>query len=93
MGKFCKFVIGLLFFFYLIALGIFAVLKWGLFGVTTDPLAGLFLAPMGLPWNVLVDVESLNLRILIGVLSPMINLAIVYLLCRAFRRPKHTGVD
>jgi hypothetical protein len=40
---------------YLAALAIFAIGTFGLFGQPQDPLAGVFLVPLGWPWNRLVD--------------------------------------
>lgn len=38
---------------YIFALCIFAVGTWGLLGADRDPLAGVFLIPLGLPWTLL----------------------------------------
>ncbi|WP_338501883.1 hypothetical protein V6R86_02770 [Sphingomonas kaistensis] len=40
---------------YLVALGLFAISFWGLLGQSEDPLGGVFLLPLGLPWNLMLD--------------------------------------
>ena len=40
---------------YLAALFLFVVGSFGLFGSDSGPLAGVFLVPLGLPWNGFVD--------------------------------------
>ena len=40
---------------YLVALGLFSVGTLGLLGSKRDPLFGVFLMPLGLPWNLLLD--------------------------------------
>ena len=49
----------------------------GLFGQEQDPLAGVFLMPLGLPWNILGDRLGLG-GPLLGILAPAINAAILY---------------
>ncbi|MCB2066161.1 MAG: hypothetical protein KDE15_05920 [Erythrobacter sp.] len=63
---------------YALALALLAVGTYGLFGQERDPLSGVFLIPLGLPWNLLLD------RVL-GVASPataigapLVNAAILY---------------
>jgi hypothetical protein len=40
---------------YALALAVFLTGQFGLFGVARDPLAGVFLLPLGLPWNLFID--------------------------------------
>lgn len=62
---------------YAVALALFLIGTFGLFGQESDPLAGVFLMPLGLPWNILGDRLGLAGPAL-GALSPAINLAILY---------------
>ncbi|PYG26269.1 hypothetical protein C8N36_12612 [Pelagimonas varians] len=41
---------------YIVALALFLVGTFGLFGAARDPLSGIFLIPLGWPWNFLTDV-------------------------------------
>ncbi len=67
---------------YLIALALLAVGTHGFFGQEKDPLAGVFLVPLGLPWNLWMDGLPEPLLPLGAILSPLINLAILVLACR-----------
>lgn len=62
---------------YVAAVLLFLIGTFGWFGQETDPLSGVFLIPLGLPWNLIADKIGLS-GVLVGVLSPLINLAIVY---------------
>lgn len=65
------------------ALGVFAVGHYGLFGVERDPLAGVFLAPLGWPWNLWLDRLPEALWIPAAVAAPVLNLLLLVALCRA----------
>jgi hypothetical protein len=65
---------------YLIALAIFAVGTFGLFGAARDPLSGVFLLPLGLPWSRLLDGVAQSGGPWVAILSPIINLAIMAVL-------------
>jgi hypothetical protein len=71
---------------YLIALALFVIGNYGLFGSTSGPLAGIFLVPLGVPWIFMLDHVSENLRPWVGALAPSLNLALLLLLCRTLRR-------
>ncbi len=67
---------------FLVALGIFASNMLGLFGQSPDPLAGIYLLPFGLPWN-LLGIESPDpFPLIIGLGAPLLNLAILWGLWR-----------
>jgi hypothetical protein len=68
---------------WLLALALFA---FGLFGSEPDPLAGVFLIPLGLPWNRLLGGVSENLLPWVGALAPGINLALLAWLARRLNR-------
>lgn len=69
---------------YLLALGLLAVGTFGLFGQEPDPLAGVFVVPLGLPWNRLAMGAPEALLPWIGALAPLVNLGILAALCRWF---------
>ena len=68
---------------YALALLLLLVGTFGLFGSPRDPLAGVFLVPLGLPWSRLVDAFPEPLWPWLAAAAPTVNLAIILLLCRA----------
>ena len=62
---------------YGIALLLMVIGTFGWFGQEKDPLSGVFLLPLGLPWNILADRIGLGVPIL-AILAPAINAAILY---------------
>lgn len=77
---------------YLVALALFAIGTLGLFGSPRGPLAGVFLMPLGLPWNRLVDLAPERAWPWLAALSPALNLILLGLLCRLLRR-RRSGSD
>ena len=73
---------------YALAAGLFIVGTFGLFGSPSGPLAGIFLVPLGWPWNRMIDVFPEPLWPPLAVLAPAVNLVILVLICRlgAFKR-------
>jgi hypothetical protein len=69
---------------YLGALGLFLVGTVGLFGSEPTPLAGVFLVPLGLPWTRFVDAFPEPLWPWLGAAAPLVNIALLYGLQRAF---------
>jgi len=67
------------------ALVLLAIGTFGWFGQERDPLSGVFLVPLGMPWNLLFEVPE-GARLLWGVLAPGVNLSILVLLCRFLPR-------
>lgn len=63
---------------YLAALALFLIGTYGLFGQERDPLSGVFLMPLGLPWNLLLDRAFGLSGPLIPILTPAINAAILF---------------
>ncbi|MEQ7874159.1 hypothetical protein ABDK56_09180 [Sphingomonas sp. ASV193] len=70
---------------YLVAVALFAVSAFGLFGQPRDPLGAIFLLPLGLPWT-LVAARLETPPALLVVALPLINLAILYWLWKGRRR-------
>lgn len=64
---------------YALALFLLSVGTFGWFAQEKDPLSGVFLMPLGLPWNMLADRLGFG-GWLTAVLAPAINAAILYLL-------------
>jgi hypothetical protein len=70
---------------YLAALILFSIGLFGLFGAEQDPLAGVFLIPLGLPWNFLADALPAPVQPAAAVLAPLINLFILRFAARVMR--------
>lgn len=62
---------------YAVALFLLAVGTFGWFGQEKDPLSGVFLMPLGLPWTIIADRLGFG-GWLTAVLAPAINAAILY---------------
>lgn len=71
---------------YLAALALFVIGTFGLFGSPKDPLAGIFFVPLGLPWIRMLDGVSATLRPWLAMATPLLNLGVLWLLCRLLRR-------
>ena len=63
---------------YAIALALLAIGTFGWFGQEKDPLSGVFLLPLGLPWNLLLDRVLGIDGPLVAILSPAVNAGILY---------------
>lgn len=83
----CRWVLAALALAWLFSLGIFAAGTYGWFGVEKDPLSSVFLVILGMPWVLLPFDEVVGeARLpLVGILAPLVNLGIVWMLCRLFR--------
>ena len=81
----CRVLTGLFGLLYLGALALLAIGTFGLFGAERDPLAGVFLVPLGLPWNLIPLSEAGGVLLLVGLGAPLINLGILVLICRVVR--------
>jgi len=66
---------------YVLALALFVIGTFGLFGSESGPLAGVFLAPLGLPWNMMLDVFPDAALPWLGAAAPLLNLGIIYAAC------------
>jgi hypothetical protein len=62
---------------YATAVVLFLIGTLGWFGQERDPLSGVFLMPLGLPWNLIGDRLGLASAAL-GLLSPAVNLGILF---------------
>ncbi len=87
-GRFCRWFAAGFAVLYAIAISLFAIGTYGLFGSERDPLAGVFLIPMVVPRVYLLDFAFLpeSARPWLGMLAPLLNLALIVPVCRQFRR-------
>ncbi len=88
----CRWVFRVFVALYFVALALLLIGTFGLFGQERDPLAGVFLMPLGMPWNLWLDGLP-EWGLLFGaVLAPLVNLTILWIMCRYFasrrRRPE-----
>ena len=84
----CRYVVWLFAIPYAGALALLAIGTFGLSGNARDPLAGIFLVPLGMPWNGLVDLAPEALWPWLAAGAPALNLAILWGACRWLRRRK-----
>lgn len=68
--------------FYFVALALFLIGTFGLFGQVRDPLSGVFLMPLGLPWVLWLDGFPEPLLPWLAAMAPLLNLAVMSLFCR-----------
>ena len=61
---------------YLLALALWLAGTYGWFGQEQDPLSGVFLLPLGLPWNLLADRAGFAGAAVMAA-APLINAAIL----------------
>ena len=86
----CRWVVRIFGILYLTALALLLIGTFGLFGQERDPLAGVFLMPLGLPWVPWLDgFPEVGLPWLAG-MAPLLNLAILTFLCRRLAGGKAT---
>jgi len=78
----CRIAIRIFAAFYLLALALLLVGTYGLFGAEQDPLAGIFLLPLGLPWTLVTGRLPEALMPYGAALAPALNLVVLVLICR-----------
>jgi hypothetical protein len=84
--KLCTVALVILGLLYLTALALFAIGTFGLFGSPKGPMAGIFLVPLGLPWIKMLDGVLATLRPWLAMATPLVNLCMLWVLCRLLRR-------
>lgn len=84
MQAFCRIVTWAFLGLYVLALLLFLVGTFGWFGSPQGPLAGVFLAPLGLPWNLLLDPVPEAIRPWLAATAPLLNFTILKALCARF---------
>ena len=67
---------------YLLALGLFLVGTFGLFGSERGPLAAVYVVLLGLPWVRLLDGVAQGALHWLAALAPLLNLALIAAVCR-----------
>ncbi|MCU4652128.1 hypothetical protein N8I71_04760 [Roseibacterium sp. SDUM158016] len=88
--RLCRIAVILVALLYLAALFLFFVGAFGWFGQERTPLAGVFLVPLGLPWNLWLDGLAETVRPWLAALTPLLNIAILAALCTWLRPSKLT---
>ena len=86
MHSLCRILVALFLLAWIAALALLAIGTFGLFGQPRSPLAGVFVLPLGLPWNLWLQPLPEALRPWLAILAPGLNLAILSLLCRRTAR-------
>lgn len=86
MAAVCKWVVGIVGVLYLLALALLLIGTLGLFGQERDPLSGVYLIPLGLPWNQFTDGAPEGVRPWLAILAPLLNIVILAGLCRLLPR-------
>ncbi len=66
---------------YAVAVSLLVIGTFGLLGQERDPLSGIFLLPLGLPWNLLGDRLGLE-GPWVAILAPAVNAVLLLLLWR-----------
>ena len=86
LNRKCIFVVVAFLLVYLVALGMLLVGTLGLFSQEKDPLSGVFLIPLGLPWNMLFDSIPEPWLPWLGAGAPLLNLMLLVILCVLIQR-------
>ena len=81
MNRICRIMVGVFLAAYLPALFVFLVGTFGWFGAARDPLSGVFLIPLGLPWNLLVERFPEPFWAWLAAAAPALNLVLLRLVC------------
>lgn len=82
MSRICRFLVIAFALLYAAAVGLYLVGTYGWFGSPRGPLAGVFLVPLGLPWNRWLDSLPLTMLPAAAVAAPALNLLLLWSLCR-----------
>lgn len=89
MGRVCRTIILILAGAYVLALAGFAIGTFGLFGQEPDPLSGILLIPLGLPWNLWIDRFPEASWPWLAALAPALNILLLAGVCQIL--PRRTG--
>lgn len=82
----CRALLGLFGLLYLGALLLLISGTLGLFGSERDPLAGVFLIPLGLPWNLVIDRTPEPAWPYLAAAAPVLNLGLLWVVCKYMKK-------
>lgn len=71
---------------YAAALLLLAFGTFGWLGVERDPLAAVYLLPLGLPWNRFLDAFPAAWLPWLAAAAPLVNVVLLFAVCRAVNR-------
>ncbi len=86
MTGLCRIVLVIFAALYLFALAVFLIGTFGFFGSEPDPLSGVYLVPLGLPWNRMIDGASDKLLVWLAAIAPLVNVMVLWIVCRFIAR-------
>ena len=86
--RLCKVIVGVFGLLWILAIAIFIIGQFGLFGQERDPLAGVFLIPLGFPWNRVIEIAPEATWPWLTTAMPVVNLILLSAICRVFRPNK-----
>ncbi len=82
MSRTCRLIVTVFAALYAAAFALFLVGSYGWFGSPQGPLAGIFLVPLGLPWNRLLDGLPPAVVPAAAAATPALNLLLLWGGCR-----------
>ncbi len=82
----CRFILGIFTVVYVVALAVFVTGTFGWFGQERDPLSGVFLLPLGVPWVFAVNLAPEYGKPWLSALAPVLNLYLLNMVCRRKRQ-------
>lgn len=86
MGLICNWLLRLFIIAYITAIVLFFADIQGWFGDSTGPLARLFMARLGFPWNRMLDGAPAELTPWVAMGAPIVNILLLNLLANQFKR-------
>ena len=86
MARVCSWIVRIVVMLYALALALLLIGTFGLFGQERDPLSGVFLLPLGVPWVWLVDLAPEPTWPWLAALAPVPNILILAGICRLLKR-------
>ena len=86
MNSICQWIVRIYLALWAAALAILLIGWFGLFDQPRDPLAGVFLVPLGLPWAFWTGGLPEGIRPVAAILAPLLNVVLLAFACRAARR-------
>lgn len=82
MSRICRLAVIVYAVLYAAAFALFLIGTYGWFGSPQGPLAGVFLVPLGLPWNLWLDGLPPAALPAAAVAAPALNLLLLWGVCR-----------